>query len=38
MRVKSTATAPLLRDLAKFSRVYDIVSKSLPVEVSVEFC
>jgi uncharacterized OsmC-like protein len=38
MRVRSSASAPLLRDLAKFSPVYDIVSNSLPVEVSVETC
>jgi uncharacterized OsmC-like protein len=36
MRVKSTASAETLRDLAKFSPVYDIVSKSLPVEVKVD--
>lgn len=36
MRVNSAATAAQLRELAQFSPVYDIVSKSLPVEVSVE--
>lgn len=38
LRVKSSAPASLLRELAKFSPVYDIVSNSLPVEVSVETC
>lgn len=36
MRVKSDADAETLQPLTKFSPVYDIVSKSLPVEVSVE--
>lgn len=36
MRVKSAASAPVLRELAKYSPVYDIVSNSLPVEVRVE--
>jgi uncharacterized OsmC-like protein len=36
MRVKSSAPATALRELAKFSPVYDIVSNSLPVEVVVE--
>jgi uncharacterized OsmC-like protein len=36
MRVKSSADPSMLRDLARFSPVYDIVSNSLPVEVSVE--
>lgn len=38
MRVKSQAAASTLRELAKFSPVYDIVSNSLPVEVRVETC
>jgi uncharacterized OsmC-like protein len=38
MRVKSSAGAAQLRELTKFSPVYDIVSKSLPVDVSVETC
>ncbi|WP_206060460.1 OsmC family protein [Nitrincola alkalilacustris] len=38
MRVKSTASAAALRELAKYSPVYDIVSNSLPVEVRVETC
>jgi len=36
MRVKSDADAETLKSLSQFSPVYDIVSKSLPVEVSVE--
>lgn len=36
MRVRSRAPTAQLRDLAQFSPVYDIVSRSLPVEVSVE--
>lgn len=36
MRVKSEASAEVLRELTTFSPVYDIVSNSLPVEVSVE--
>lgn len=36
MRVKSSASATQLRDLATYSPVYDIVSNSLPVEVVVE--
>lgn len=36
MRVKSSASASTLRELAKFSPVHDIVSSSLPVEVKVE--
>jgi uncharacterized OsmC-like protein len=36
MRVKSTAPAATLRELCKYSPVYDIVSKSLPVEVDVQ--
>ena len=38
MRVKSEGSAPVLRELAKYSPVYDIVSNSLPVEVKVETC
>jgi uncharacterized OsmC-like protein len=38
MRVKSSASASMLRSLAQYSPVYDIVSNSLPVEVSVETC
>ena len=38
MRVKSDGSAPVLRELAKYSPVYDIVSNSLPVEVKVETC
>jgi uncharacterized OsmC-like protein len=36
MRVKSRGTPSVLRDLAKFSPVFDIVSNSLPVVVNVE--
>ena len=36
MRVKSEGSAAVLRELTKFSPVYDIVSNSLPVEVRVE--
>ncbi len=37
-RVKSTAAASTLRSLAEYSPVYDVVSNSLPVEVTVETC
>ena len=36
MRVKSEASAATLKELALFSPVYDITSKSLPVEVVLE--
>jgi uncharacterized OsmC-like protein len=36
MRVKSSAPAEGLRELAQFSPVFDIVSNSLPVTISVE--
>ena len=36
MQVKSEADAETLKSLAQFSPVYDIVSKSLPVEISIE--
>lgn len=36
MRVKSDADVETLQPLTQFSPVYDIVSKSLPVEVTVE--
>lgn len=36
MTVKSDATADQLRELAMYSPVYDIVSKSLPVELVVQ--
>lgn len=36
MRVKSTAAAEELRELAMFSPVYDIVSNSLPVAFTLE--
>jgi len=36
LRVESDASAEQLAELAKFSPVYDIVSNSLPVEVTVE--
>ena len=36
MRVKSEAKPEMLRDLARYSPVYDVVSNSVPVEVVVE--
>jgi uncharacterized OsmC-like protein len=36
MRVKSAAKSEILGELAKYSPVYDIVSNSLPVDVTVE--
>jgi len=36
MRVKAQATPDMLRDLAQYSPVFDIVSNSLPVQVVVE--
>jgi uncharacterized OsmC-like protein len=36
MKVRSDAPPSLLRELAQFSPVYDIVSRSVPVEVTVE--
>lgn len=36
MRVQSDASPKLLRELAQYSPVYDVVSNSLPVQVSVE--
>jgi hypothetical protein len=36
IRVASNASAERLAELAKFSPVYDIVSNSLPVDVTVE--
>ena len=36
MNVKSDADEDMLVSLAQFSPVYDIVSKSLPVEISIE--
>jgi len=36
MRVKSTAKPEMLRELAQFSPVYDVVSNSVPVDVVVE--
>jgi len=36
MRARSNAAAATLRDLAQYSPVFDIVSKSLPVSVTVE--
>jgi hypothetical protein len=35
-RLKSDAPAEQLKELVKFSPVYDVVSKSVPVEVRVE--
>ncbi len=36
MRVKSVAKPEILCELARFSPVYDIVSNSLPVDVTIE--
>jgi hypothetical protein len=36
LRVDSDADAETLKELALFSPVYDIISKSLPVEFSLE--
>jgi len=36
MQVKAAADAETLRELAMFSPVYDMVSKSLPVEFELE--
>jgi uncharacterized OsmC-like protein len=36
MRVQSDATPKMLRELAQFSPVYDMISRSVPVEVTIE--
>lgn len=36
MRIKTEASADLLRKLAEFSPVYDVVSRSVPVELTIE--
>jgi uncharacterized OsmC-like protein len=36
VRAKTDASADSLRELAKFSPVYDVVSRSVPVELSIE--
>lgn len=36
MRVKTDAPAALLRQLAEFSPVHDVVSRSLPVELTID--
>jgi uncharacterized OsmC-like protein len=36
MRVKSEAKPEMLRELAQFSPVYDVVSRSVPVDIAVE--
>ena len=36
VRVQSDASPKLLRELAEYSPVYDVVSRSLPVKVSIE--
>ena len=38
MRVKSKASPHVLRELAKYSPVYDVCSRALPVKVEVETC
>jgi hypothetical protein len=35
MRIKSNATAEVLKQLAMYSPVYEMVSKALPVELSL---
>jgi uncharacterized OsmC-like protein len=37
-RVQCNADSSILRELAQFSPVYDVVSNSLPVEVDIETC
>ncbi|QIK95929.1 OsmC family protein [Sphingomonas sp. HDW15A] len=36
MRVRTEASADLLRELADYSPVYDVVSRSVPVELTIE--
>jgi hypothetical protein len=36
MRVQSKGAPAVLRELARFSPVYDVVSRALPVEIEVE--
>jgi uncharacterized OsmC-like protein len=36
MRVKSNASPATLRELAQFSPVFDVVSRALPVQLTVE--
>jgi hypothetical protein len=36
MRVKSKGSPAVLRELAQFSPVFDVVSRALPVRVEVE--
>jgi uncharacterized OsmC-like protein len=36
MRVKTPAPAALLRELAEFSPVYDVISRSVPVDLTIE--
>jgi uncharacterized OsmC-like protein len=36
MRVKTPAPATLLRELAEFSPVYDVISRSVPVDLTIE--
>jgi uncharacterized OsmC-like protein len=38
MKVKSRAPASTLRELAMFSPVYDVVSRSVPVDLVIETC
>jgi hypothetical protein len=38
MRAATSATPAQLKELATFSPVYDIVSNSLPVQLSIETC
>jgi hypothetical protein len=38
MRVKSTASPTTLTALVKLSPVYDVVSKSVPVDVTIATC
>jgi len=36
MRVKTAASPEVLRQLAEFSPVHDVVSRSVPVELTIE--
>ena len=36
MRIKTESSAELLRELADFSPVYDVVSRSVPVDLTIE--
>lgn len=38
IRVKTDATAETMSELTKFSPVYEMISRSLPVEIVMETC